>query len=175
MASEKLSILDQGKNYYFVASDKGYNFFFLQMKARCSAGDGINTARWLSIDCPFTPLSLVQNFLNWVCFCSSALATRWTGTCLAMFPWTRTTRWTCHAAGGTPWCLRSPLPETWQKNYRRLTILLGTCRLVQVRWCCISSCTYMAVHTEMYIHSFRCAHQCVQRRQRLCRPAYTVE
>jgi len=28
MASEKLSILDQGKNYYFVASDKGYNFFF---------------------------------------------------------------------------------------------------------------------------------------------------
>jgi len=28
MASEKLSILDQGKNYYFVASDKGYFFFF---------------------------------------------------------------------------------------------------------------------------------------------------
>lgn len=90
----------------------------------------------------------------WVCFCSSASAIRRIGTCLAMFPWTRTTRWTCHAAGGTPWCSRSHLPETWQKNYRRLTILLETCRLVQVRWCCgVPSCIYKA-SAYRYVYSF---------------------
>jgi len=143
------------------------------MKARYSAGDGTSMARWVLLYIPFTywNVKLAVVYRICICLCSLVLATQWTGTCLAVFLWTLTTRWTCPVAGGTPWCSQSRLLETWQRNYLRLTILLETCRLVQVRWCCISSCTYM--HTDMCIHSLRYALQPVQRRQSLYRTAYT--